>query len=186
MADLTTRAAVKTYLGITVTTWDAILDVLVTQASKAIERYCYRVFAAASYTEYYNGNNNQRLCLRQYPVNSITSIHDDTDREFAAVDLIATTDYTFDTNSGIVYFDGVTLTKGLRNIKVVYNAGYSTIPEDLVLACYKLIGGAFNKRKSDGQASDALGNVSFSYETIFSPEVEMLLRPFVKWAETDV
>lgn len=54
MTDLTTRAAVKLQLGIGTVTDDSLLDVYVTQASEAVEKYCHRRFIAATETRLYD------------------------------------------------------------------------------------------------------------------------------------
>jgi hypothetical protein len=47
---------------------------LITSVSDAIEKYCKRRFLAHAYDELYNGSGDKRLLLRQYPVQSVTSV----------------------------------------------------------------------------------------------------------------
>lgn len=139
LGDLTTLAMLKSYLSLDVTTHDTLLQNIITQVSYQIQVLCNRIFASASYTEYYSGKGNNFLLLRQYPVSAITSIYDDTDRLYSADTLISSDDYALEDagDSGIVKFDGLILSRGLNNIKVVYTAGYTTIPSDLEMACVK-------------------------------------------------
>ena len=53
---------------------DAVVTVLITAASEAIEKYCRRRFVSWSYDELYNGNGDRRLLLRQYPIQHVKSV----------------------------------------------------------------------------------------------------------------
>lgn len=182
---LTTRAEFKSYAGITNTKWDTVIDALITQASAAIERECNRIFGVTSYTEQYDGTDTALvLTLRQYPVVSVTDVRDDAAREFAATSVIDSTNYYVDTAAGIIRFDGWRLQRGYGNIRVTYSAGYSTVPSDIQLACHKLMGAFFNQRRDDGQATAALGMVTYNYQAAWSDDVCALIEPYVKHVES--
>jgi hypothetical protein len=73
--DLITLARAKqAILAITDTTYDALLQTLITAVSDAIEKYCCRDFYVRSYDELYSGNGDRRLLLREYPIQSIQSV----------------------------------------------------------------------------------------------------------------
>src|SRR5689334_11109350 len=57
-----------------VSSQDALLGVLITAASDAIEKYCRRDFIQTSYDELYSGNGQRQLMLRQYPLVSVQSV----------------------------------------------------------------------------------------------------------------
>ena len=57
-----------------VTNQDALLAVLITAASDAIQKYCRRDFVSTSYDELYSGQGDRRLMLRQYPIISVESV----------------------------------------------------------------------------------------------------------------
>jgi hypothetical protein len=57
-----------------VTSQDALLSVLITAASDVIEKYCKRRFLTHAYDELYDGSGDKRLLLRQYPLQSVTSV----------------------------------------------------------------------------------------------------------------
>lgn len=179
MADLATRASVKEHLGISATTWDAHIDTLITRVSAAIERDLARVFASANYTEYYDGDGSRALVLRHFPVTGITSIHVDNAREtYNATTLVDSDDYTYDSDSGIVTFDA-RLARGNKNVRVVYTAGYATVPADIALACVLWVAHLWNRRKSQGATSEGMGGYSVGYEIAAIPiEVEKLLLPY--------
>ncbi len=126
---LTDIASVRSYLGsLSLNYTDAQVQMAIDWACSAIETYCNRTLTDAAYTETYDGNGCDVLYLKQYPINSVTSVTLDDD-------LIDAADYTVET-SGIYYEDG--FTKDRRNVVVVYNAGYVVIPADLHMAATRL------------------------------------------------
>lgn len=180
VTSLTTLTDVKSYLGISVTTWDTILSTLITQVSASIEDYCERTFGVTDYVDYYNGKRLVSILqLRNYPVVTFTDIREDAARVFGSTSVIPTTNYAVDNASGTIYFDGWRLSYGIKSVKVTYSAGYSTLPPAVVLACHKLMGAAFNKRKDDGQAGASLGGVNFSYSADWTPDIHTLLDGYV-------
>jgi hypothetical protein len=127
---LTTIARVNGLPGIGTYTNDQI-SAAINAATAAINNYCNRVLTSATYTgEIYDGNDRDYLYLRQYPITAVASITlDDTA-------LTVTTDYEIDTQA--LYREDY-WTAGRRNIVVTYTAGYTTIPEDLVMAVTHIV-----------------------------------------------
>jgi hypothetical protein len=94
-----------------------------------------RKWAITEYTEYHNypgdkiyedpdHDGTYVLFLRHFPVASLLDIWDDPDRAYTTAYRVAATDYVCASEEGIVYFDDEP-SKGIRNIKVNYTAGYS-------------------------------------------------------------
>lgn len=167
---LATRNDIKTLLGLTGVSEDARIDIWLSAADRAIKTYCNQNFEFATYTEYYTGNNQYRLALRQVPVVNITSLwvdnagyYGDPASAFGSSTLLTPgVDYTLDRQkdaepslTGIVFRLGTVwpiqqrvgmysrLTADIHpafgNIKVIYDAGYATIPADLAYACMLLV-----------------------------------------------
>ena len=148
MSNFATRDEVKTFLEITSTNTDSdcLIDDLLTRTTKIMQNYMHRKIFTDTFTELHSGDGKSHiLVLEHYPVSSITSIHDDLDRTFASASLLVDgTDYKLvdeddvdGENPGTVLrLDGNVWTKGDKNIKVIYDAGYATtaIPADLVQA----------------------------------------------------
>jgi hypothetical protein len=135
-ADLTTLANLRAFLKKQAndTADDSLLSSIIARVSADVAKRCNRTFAAGAVTEYYKGNNKSEMLVRRPPVNSVTSIHVDSDRVWGsdtAIDadsiviaeecpgLITLIDETFDSYGNV------------ENVKIVYNGGYSTIPADL-------------------------------------------------------
>ncbi|QDT94743.1 phage head-tail connector protein [Gimesia aquarii] len=76
---LTSRANIKTMIGVGDTSLDNVIDLLIPQADAIIKGYLQRDVEQVTYTEFYNGTGNQALILNQAPVQEIISVHEDRD-----------------------------------------------------------------------------------------------------------
>jgi len=130
---ITNVSELRAQFNVTILDDDHRLMAVLAAAQKYAEKYCGTVLEAADVTEYHDGDGNQSVLLRNLPVNSIATVHDDIDRVYGAATLIPASDYTFDDN-GILTLPLYVFTIGRNNIKVVYNAGFSDVPDDLKVA----------------------------------------------------
>lgn len=121
---LCTRADVKTRLGISGSTYDAIIDGAIVAVSSAIEKECGRIFARQTYSETLRGLGRVNLVLAQYPI--------DADSTTATVDDTAVTDYSVTEHEiGILWRDSgwdISSPKSGQdsesNVVIAYKAGY--------------------------------------------------------------
>lgn len=180
MADLTTLAAVKLWLGIPTGTTndDALLSTLITNCSddflNAINRPNF--YPAANYTEVRNGNGTSSLMMKEWPINSVSSVTVDTISIQASPDGVQP-GFTFDKsgnpegqntvylvggaqgfmigNSGLQpTFAGASIfTQGFNNVTVVYNAGYAAIPPGVNQAVVEWVSYRYRQRQWIGQVS---------------------------------
>lgn len=132
---LTTLANVKAFKNVTASDHDVELLRLIPAVDAFIAQYCNRVLEQATVTEYHSGRAGQTtLRLKQYPVASITSLHDDVDRVYGADTLLVAADYVLtDPAAGLAQLDGFTFEEGLHNIKIVYVGGFPVGSNDLKL-----------------------------------------------------
>jgi hypothetical protein len=72
--DLVTLTRAEQSLGGVTSINTTTLASLITAVSDAIEKYCRRDFYSRNYDELYNGNGDNRLVLREYPIVSIQSV----------------------------------------------------------------------------------------------------------------
>lgn len=189
MAVITT-AQYKTYAGITVTTWDTLLGVLIPACQSDVESYCNRLFDTATYTETLDGDNTGQLQLSNYPITSITSV------SYLAPNgstlAMPSTSYSVDANTGLLtlvplqyskstaydtmgnpsneWVYGPRFTRGFQNYRVVYVGGYSSMPADLQLAMYEYVASKFNPIKNGATAdtnllSESIGDYSYTRKT---------------------
>ena len=135
--ELSALADIKTMLGISDTSQDALLTIVKDSVEAYVKTYCGRDFLVTSYTEYYDGDDCNVLRTYQRPIVSITSVSSDPARLFEAASLIPADDIIGDSKSlrlGFIELLTYRFLAGLKSTKVVYSAGYSTIPTDLSMA----------------------------------------------------
>jgi hypothetical protein len=140
--DLVTAAEVKTYLGLTGSTHDTLIDELIDITSEFIENYCNTTFSSTATTDKIDGGHDLLITTRA-PIISITSITDNETSE-----TVTSSDYDFYSKSGEVYratdsltfpANGLCWSPGRQRYTIVYNAGYAAVPEAVKWVCYELI-----------------------------------------------
>ena len=148
MADLVTITAYKGFRGITNTTDDTRLNVIVPSVSNLVKTYCGR-----SFIDYYSSDKVQEFSIKwpqnvvflsEIPLVSITSVEEYKNQsEQADYQTLTSTQYEYDTNLDAVYrIEGGArkdFPMGINSVKVTYKGGYSSLPEDLKLAVIDLI-----------------------------------------------
>ena len=139
---LTTLANVKTFKNITASEHDVELLRLIPAVDAFVNQHCVRTIEQATVTEKHSSRKGQsRLILKQPPVASITSIHDDPDRVYGSGTILtANTDYVLENpEAGIVIFDEHSTKGGIHNLQVIYVGGFSPVPKDLEQAAIELV-----------------------------------------------
>ena len=140
--ELCSTTNIKLMLGITTSGQDSLLALVKAAVEQYVKTYTGRDLLVASYTEYYDGDGTGNLRLNQRPIVSVTSIHADPARNFASASLIPASDLIGDARSFVVGWlelFSYTFLKGKKAIKVVYSAGYATVPVDLAQATMLII-----------------------------------------------
>lgn len=199
---LTTVARVKSFMGITNSTYDAVLELLIDVVTDFIENECDRRFKKTVYTNVMlNGEGSNRIILPQWPVVSgeTLSLFERVSGSYGldAWNAISANDMRIDYDSGIVNTN-FNFLKGSQNYKINYTAGYdfantgSTLVtlasvglSDLEFITWKLIGRAFNQRKSGGDVSRMkLYNydVTFSKEAYSDDEIKEVLYKYKRFS----
>ncbi len=130
----------KDHVGLIEQTDDHVIFELLKSAEKKAETYCNRVFTQATFAERLDGLMCARLSVKNAPITSITSVHDDLDRNYGASTLLETTEYTFYEESGIVCRDGGLFQNGIKNVQIIYVGAWTpaTFPDDLELDVIKI------------------------------------------------
>jgi hypothetical protein len=176
---LTSLAIVRQSIPRLASVADAEINRLIDEASDIIETYLNRTFAAGTHTETLDADLSGRLFLSTRPVSSITSIS--TGPPDFATTLDPTT-YLFDPDSGEVRYGSAGLgdgwfpdapfldwypfwgTGGWQSVRVVYQAGYATIPPAVAGRCLAVINrAAAGLAMSPAIRSKTLGNASLTF-----------------------
>lgn len=125
--------------------WSASTFMLscVEQAVSDVNTFCNRDFRAAAYTQYFTGSNSSRAMVRNFPVNSVTSLKIlDTDTNAYTDNVI---DGSADTIANTLILDryaiellkGYSFSEGSR-YQLVYNGGYVSSAIWVTLAVYEV------------------------------------------------
>lgn len=179
--NLCTRDSVKTYLGLTGSAHDDLIDLLIPAASEFMENHCGVHFDATSYTRYYDGAGADRIVLPERPVTDFQGVWDDPDREFGDDTKLDADDYVLDSARGILALRNGTFAEGVRNVKVAYTSGYSTVPTDVAQACRMLVAAWFRRARegADGLLSRTAAEVAQRFAVEALPDsVRRLLRHY--------
>jgi len=163
--ELAARADIKTMLGLTDTTQDALLDIIKSGVEAWVKNFTGRDLLVTSYTEYHDGDGSNVVRLDQRPITAITSIYADPSRLFEAATLIPSTDIISDTKGqrlGFVELLTYKFTKGLKSTRVIYSAGYSTVPTDLSMAVKQIVCKQFKviSKKMFAEVSQQAGDMT--------------------------
>lgn len=176
----------KTFMQISGSSEDTIVGDLVNMASAAINKYCGRVLLSKAFEEYLDGDGSTQLILPKFPVTTLTSVNDDPLRVWGAGTAKSSSDMILDGDSGIItlFNNGGEFTKGVRNIKVVYTAGYAvgSMPWDIRTACFLLVSQWYRtayQKWQRGVASEQVGNRNITFVNDPIPkDIALMLDPY--------
>lgn len=195
---LTTVARLKTFLGISVATYDTLLERIINSVSDWTAEYCDRVFQQATYTnQIYDGPGKSKLRLLNYPISSVTLQKRDTNKNIDTWSTIESEDYFVKESTGILQAPtGNTFNDFAQYYRVTYTAGYAfdnftpgaTLESlglgDLEMAVWKLCGRVFDNRRNDeDKKQERIGDYSITYDDFNRgmselPEVEQILDTY--------
>lgn len=155
MADLVTLQQFKDFAGLQGVQNDARLNTVIDNVSQLVKTYCGTTiidYASTDKTEYFNISDNHvdRIILAESPLISVSQVQERQDQAGAYVTLITENsdssgkyEYVLDMDSDSIIRTNSTghkyWPKGVKSVKVVYRAGYTSTPEDLKLAIFDLI-----------------------------------------------
>lgn len=173
-----TRENLKTYLGISGTSEDDFLDLVVAGVDTLIESLSGRRFESETYTEQVvDGTGRQRLYLPNRPLTAVSEVrvsgegvagvNNSSDFDSSTIWNV-NDDYVIDSltqdernQSLLVAVYGV-WPLGIKNVRVTYTAGYTTVPADIKLAAYQIAARVRNGRTRGGMIkSERMGDESY-------------------------
>lgn len=135
---LTSLDNVKSYLNIpTLTiTQDTTLERMINASSAKIETFLDRKILKRTFTEYQDGRSSDRILVKEWPAEKPTELWIDSSSQFTDITTqLPDSDFVLEDEIGVQLINGRGFGKGRRNIKVVYEAGYTTVPYDIEEAC---------------------------------------------------
>lgn len=187
---LVTVTQAKTWLKISGSSEDTLLESFIDRAGDLANRFTGRHLKTKSYTEYYDGNGTAQIILRNHPATTLTSIHIDAMRAWgseSAVDVSA--DVMLDGAAGIIrlWNNGGLFTKGRGNVRVIYVAGYkdsanNLVPYDLQEAALLIVAHSYKRHYQEqriGLQSETIADRTFNYSDEAIPKkAEAILKRY--------
>lgn len=162
---------------------DDLLEDLSNRVTILFQTYCeVESFKSDDYTEYVDGPYDKYLFLNNTPVNSVTSIAEDSDWVWASDSTVASTDYRIIDSKYLVAKETVWV-RGDQNYKVVYNAGYDAIPLDLKQVCIEEVVRRYKHRKDFDVVAKSLedGTVTYSEKGLLTGTKQVLNKYKQNW-----
>jgi hypothetical protein len=138
--NLVTKSEYKAYMGITSTNSDAEIDFLIPKVSELVKTYCRRTFVDfydEAKTEVFDGGFKQ-IILKETPVVTVNSVAYSADYGKTYTNLTKFTDWIA-REDYIVSLNPNGFSEQINGYRVVYFAGYETVPGDLKLAVLDLV-----------------------------------------------
>jgi hypothetical protein len=138
--NLVTKTEYKAYMGITSTNSDAEIDFLIPKVSDLVKTYCRRTFVDfydESKTEVFDGGFKQ-IILKETPVVTVSSVAYSADYGKTYTSLVKFTDYVV-RDDYVLSLNPNGFAEQINGYRVIYFAGYETVPSDLKLAVLDLV-----------------------------------------------
>jgi len=159
--------SVKRFMGVTGsdTEMDDLLCELINRHSVLFETYMSRNILSRSYTETQDGGGYHMLFTTQYPIQSVSSIHDSSSWVWSDDTLIDTDDYVITSGDHLNAIILKTLVFGdyLDNVKVIYTAGYDEVPLDIQQCIIEEVVRSYNDKDELGVSIKSISDDSMHY-----------------------
>jgi len=179
---LITLEDLKNHIGLDSNDDDEIIATYISAVGDVLKNHIGRVIEEETVTEYFDGDDiTDKIFLSNYPLTAFTSFQYRTGTYAVPVwNNFNTEDYQTDLDGGVIYTDN--MYNGVRNIKVVYKAGYAaaSIPSALKLAALKLVAKVYNKKRSDGFSHEEAGGAAIDWDKFLSDDIKALISPYCK------
>lgn len=187
---LCSLADAKAYLRIPGSAEDDYLTILINTATERIEGFTDRKLKKRTgLTEFLDGTGTPDIILNELPIVTLTSVFVDLQRVFGADTALDLDDVIVSSEEGRISLEGdglgtvlasVVFPRGTKIVKVVYDAGLETIPNDLRLACMKVVAMDYARSREggDGVSAEAIGGRSVSWIDGMPQEIAQILRRY--------
>lgn len=148
-------------------------------ATPTIEDTTYTHFSGAGIEVVEDG---AAILCSMYPIQSVTNAYDDTTWAYETAE--SSDDYVIEGAHGIVRLKPnggwVSASTSARAVKLVYVAGYTSVPAPIVQAGYMLVRRMFSLRRTADKTSMSEGGISVGLAmSAMSDDVKRLLEPYV-------
>lgn len=174
-----TVSDVKTYRGITGSSYDTLLEMLINAATDRIEQYLggRRIKTSGSdIVEYHDGDylrvGKSSIFVKNLPIRSVTSVSYSLQDDYSNPtwqNYFASNEYIVDKEIGQIKILSV-IPYNVKQLRVTYKGGYDAseaplIPQDLKLAAIMTVARLYDTRKSQGINNESVGGGSIQWGT---------------------
>ena len=164
------------------TQYDELLTELIDDvASRINSKLPHDDLRQNQYTEYHDGGSAS-IILERRPLISVTSVHDDTSHEFGSDVLVTATDYFTDrVELAIVRKKSGKFQHGSGTLKVIYDAGFETVPQDVRRLAVELVVAAHSRRANPEMKSSGHAEADWERRDMDEEERKLIrvLAPYV-------
>ena len=120
--------------------------------------------------------------LNQRPVITITSIHENKSDVGTTDEWTEITGYRLRSSGQLVVATGAIPQEGVKNVRVIYQAGYEKTPENVKSACTQLIENYVKKLISDKSATFVSfarpQAINFASSDVLTPDIKMIIQNY--------
>lgn len=161
---MVTLQDIKSYLKIddTNTKEDSFINNLIPSSYQMFCKYVGYEILSKDYTEYYSGDYTPNLIVKHVLINSITRLE-----IYGRV--IDSTNYVIQGNE-IILTDGTVFPLVPNQIKIIYNAGYDELPDDIKELLIEFIGIRYKYRDNINVLSMGNSHTRTTYEQDSIPD----------------
>lgn len=161
---LTTLAENKTYMGITDTSQDTIIEIIRPAIEQAIINYCECKFESTVVTnELHDGQKNDVIVPKNFPLISVQAVIVFVDADGAGGSALTPKDYSFTENAIVLRTMHTPFARSC--VRIDYTHGFASVPSDVKLAVFEGVKAKMQRRKRNAEdiASRSKGDESESY-----------------------
>lgn len=181
--NLTTKEKVKALLGITSSDDNALFDSLCDQVSAFIENLCggQRFKLTTHADEIHDGDDGQWLRLNNRFIYTTTDLkveYNNGDNVTPDWQEVSANDYDVYLANGTIHLHEKIA--GKRNLRVYYEAGFTTIPYDLEMAATNMVARYYNHRKSQGLATEGFEGVNMTWNDTMSADERAIIDNYTR------
>lgn len=174
---------VKSYLTVTDSTEDALIEQIADGATDLIEQETERQYVTRTLTEERDGNGVKDVGLHQWPIISVTSVKIKRTITDTSPELIASTDYTVHKPTGRIRLHNTIFTVGFANCEFVYSAGLgaqdaAALPRSIYHAGLEIVKLIYDEKKTGAIAAGSigLGPNTFMIRPEWPKQIRMVLQ----------
>ena len=168
------------------TNFDDKVQILINACSDSIANYCKRILVTNTNTEFRDGRKGNMFVLKQYPINSITSVYQDNTAQYSGEEEeVDSTEYAIDDSKTTIYFSSVA-PRGFKNIRIIYESGLGTavgddLPWALRYACMDYVKWLYKSDNDDriGVSSKSKAGEQVTFTLDIPDHIQTILEPFV-------